>query len=213
MRGLRTTLLFRNWSSPLYFKTVYFPALGTSLKHYLTFSFRDGSLWISIFRWIQCDLYQLLQIGSEGTFMCQFYLFLLQTERKGWRVWGERALPIKQTLGEQKTKSHQSHTFWPETRVPHPSTITISLTSITDADQTHVWESYIHTQMCSLHCLGVTSLGHSPQDHKWQPASCGEAGPNWVCKKETWASLRSDGVTPEPLFSRLKDFNSISLSS
>lgn len=143
--GLRTVLLFLNWSAPLYFKTVYFHALATSLKHYPTFSFRDSSLWISIFRWIQCDLYQLLQIGSEGTFMCQFCLFSLQTERQEWRGWGERALQIKQTIGEQKTKSQQSHTFWPETRAPHPSTVTISLTSITDADQTHVWgATFIH---------------------------------------------------------------------
>lgn len=149
--GLRTTLLFLNWSAPLYFKTVYFPALATSLKHYLTFSFTDSSLWISIFRWIQCDLYQLLQIGSEGTFMCLFCLFSLQTERQGWRGWGERALQIKQTIGEQNPKSQQRHIFWCETRVPHPSTATISLTSITDADQTHTWgATFIHK------CAGCT---------------------------------------------------------
>lgn len=163
MRGLRTTLLLRNWSSPLYFKTVYFPALATSLKHYLTFNFRNRSLWISIFRWIQCDLYQLLQIGFEGTFMCQFCLFSLYTERQGWRGWGERALPIKQTIGEQKNKvTSESHILtWNQgsSSQHHNNLPDINCRCWSD---TRVG-SYIHTPMCSLHCLGVTSLGHSPQ--------------------------------------------------
>lgn len=48
---------------------------------------------------------------------------------------------------------------------------------------THVG-SYIHTQMCRLHCLGVTGLGRSPQITADSQQAVGKQHiTNWACKK------------------------------
>ena len=161
--GLRTALLFLNWSAPLQFKNRSFSCSSYAFKTLSHTQLRGSSLWIGIFRWMQCDLYQLLQIGSEGTFTCQFCLFSLQTERQGWRGWRKRALQIKQTVEKWKAKSQLSHSFRPEIGAPHTHTKN-NLPDISYRwwSDTHAG-SDIQSQMCSLHRLGSDWLVALPQ--------------------------------------------------
>lgn len=83
-----------------------------------------------------------------------------------------------------KNKSQQNHVFWLETRVPHPSTVTISLTSIADAGQTHMQgATFIHK--CSGCTVWEWLVWDTPLRSQLTASKLwgGKHITNWACKK------------------------------